>query len=77
MVETGDRLEWDKGVRNADMQGVIQCLFYGLGSDGTVSANKNTLKHLQSKSGVTNIVYINYWGGSYTSPAWNESQSNR
>ncbi len=37
-------LEWDKGVRNADMQGVIQCLFYGLGSDGTVSANKNTLK---------------------------------
>uniref|UniRef100_UPI003AFA0000 2-oxoacid:acceptor oxidoreductase family protein n=6 Tax=Thiolapillus sp. TaxID=2017437 RepID=UPI003AFA0000 len=37
-------LEWDKVVRNADMQGVIQCLFYGLGSDGTVSANKNTLK---------------------------------
>ncbi|WP_457665260.1 pyruvate:ferredoxin (flavodoxin) oxidoreductase [Thiolapillus sp.] len=37
-------LEWDHNVRNADMQGVIQCLFYGLGSDGTVSANKNTLK---------------------------------
>ncbi|HID44815.1 MAG TPA: pyruvate:ferredoxin (flavodoxin) oxidoreductase [Chromatiaceae bacterium] len=37
-------LEWDKRARNADMQGVIQCLFYGLGSDGTVSANKNTLK---------------------------------
>ena len=37
-------LEWDRNVRNADMQGVIQCLFYGLGSDGTVSANKNTLK---------------------------------
>ncbi|WP_419582073.1 hypothetical protein, partial [Thiolapillus sp.] len=31
----------------------------------------DTLKHLQSKSGVTNILYINYWGGSYTSPAWN------
>ncbi|WP_456404503.1 pyruvate:ferredoxin (flavodoxin) oxidoreductase [Thiolapillus sp.] len=37
-------LEWDNSARNADMQGVIQCLFYGLGSDGTVSANKNTLK---------------------------------
>jgi pyruvate-ferredoxin/flavodoxin oxidoreductase len=37
-------LEWDSSARNADMQGVIQCLFYGLGSDGTVSANKNTLK---------------------------------
>lgn len=37
-------LEWDKNVRNADMRGVIQCLFYGLGADGTVSANKNTLK---------------------------------
>jgi len=37
-------LEWDPGVRNREMEGVIQCLFYGLGSDGTVSANKNTLK---------------------------------
>jgi pyruvate-ferredoxin/flavodoxin oxidoreductase len=37
-------LEWDDSARNADMQGIIQCLFYGLGSDGTVSANKNTLK---------------------------------
>ena len=39
-------LEWDPGVRNRDMEGVVQCLFYGLGSDGTVSANKNTLKIL-------------------------------
>ncbi|BAO43740.1 pyruvate:ferredoxin (flavodoxin) oxidoreductase [Thiolapillus brandeum] len=37
-------LEWDHQARNKDLQGVIQCLFYGLGSDGTVSANKNTLK---------------------------------
>ncbi|WP_456374611.1 pyruvate:ferredoxin (flavodoxin) oxidoreductase [Thiolapillus sp.] len=37
-------LEWDHKARNRDMEGVIQCLFYGLGSDGTVSANKNTLK---------------------------------
>ncbi len=39
-------LEWDNTARNRDMEGVIQCLFYGLGSDGTVSANKNTLKIL-------------------------------
>ena len=37
-------LEWDTSIRTAAMQGVKQYLFYGLGSDGTVSANKNTLK---------------------------------
>ena len=39
-------LEWQANARNRDMEGVVQCLFYGLGSDGTVSANKNTLKIL-------------------------------
>ena len=39
-------LEWDPNARNQDLDGVMQCLFYGLGSDGTVSANKNTLKIL-------------------------------
>ncbi|RTZ72480.1 MAG: pyruvate:ferredoxin (flavodoxin) oxidoreductase, partial [Gammaproteobacteria bacterium] len=39
-------LEWQADARNRDMEGVVQCLFYGLGSDGTVSANKNTLKIL-------------------------------
>lgn len=37
-------LDWDKAAKNKDMDGVMQCLFYGLGSDGTVSANKNTIK---------------------------------
>ncbi|MEE9493587.1 MAG: pyruvate:ferredoxin (flavodoxin) oxidoreductase [Gammaproteobacteria bacterium] len=37
-------LEWDEHLRNDAMQEVKQCLFYGLGSDGTVSANKNTIK---------------------------------
>ena len=37
-------LDWDKTAKNKDMDGVMQCLFYGLGSDGTVSANKNTIK---------------------------------
>ncbi len=37
-------LDWDRHARNRALDGVNQCLFYGLGSDGTVSANKNTLK---------------------------------
>ena len=37
-------LDWDPTARNRALEGVNQCLFYGLGSDGTVSANKNTLK---------------------------------
>ncbi|HID45819.1 MAG TPA: hypothetical protein EYP34_08705 [Chromatiaceae bacterium] len=34
-----------------------------------------TLKHLQSKPGVANILYINYWGGSYTGTAWNNGNT--
>ncbi len=37
-------LEWDESAQNSATRQMIQCLFYGLGSDGTVSANKNTLK---------------------------------
>ena len=37
-------LKWDKKLRTDALQDVKQYLFYGLGSDGTVSANKNTLK---------------------------------
>jgi pyruvate-ferredoxin/flavodoxin oxidoreductase len=31
-------------IANSRLEGSHQCLFYGLGSDGTVSANKNTVK---------------------------------
>ncbi len=37
-------LEWDENIRIDSNRGVTQCLFYGLGSDGTVSANKNSIK---------------------------------
>lgn len=37
-------LAWDTRFRNAHEGKVVQCLFYGLGSDGTVSANKNSIK---------------------------------
>ncbi|AUM12179.1 pyruvate:ferredoxin (flavodoxin) oxidoreductase [Ketobacter alkanivorans] len=37
-------LPWDEGKGVNANQDTIECLFYGLGSDGTVSANKNSIK---------------------------------
>ncbi len=37
-------LKWDKNFRTSANVEAFQALFYGLGSDGTVSANKNTIK---------------------------------
>ncbi|ESS72526.1 pyruvate-flavodoxin oxidoreductase NifJ [Methyloglobulus morosus KoM1] len=37
-------LEWDPSYRTDAHDGTFQAMFYGLGSDGTVSANKNTIK---------------------------------
>ena len=37
-------LEWDPGFRTDAHAGTVQAVFYGLGSDGTVSANKNSIK---------------------------------
>ncbi|MDP1997732.1 MAG: pyruvate:ferredoxin (flavodoxin) oxidoreductase, partial [Gallionella sp.] len=41
---THTSLKWDADFRNDASIGVNRCLFYGLGSDGTVGANKNTIK---------------------------------
>ncbi len=41
---THTSLKWDAGFRNDASRGVNRCVFYGLGSDGTVGANKNTIK---------------------------------
>ncbi|TXT26767.1 MAG: pyruvate:ferredoxin (flavodoxin) oxidoreductase homodimeric, partial [Gallionellaceae bacterium] len=41
---THSSLKWDENFRNDSSQGVNSCMFYGLGSDGTVGANKNTIK---------------------------------
>jgi len=41
---THTSLKWDANFRNDAGRGVNRCLFYGLGSDGTVGANKNTIK---------------------------------
>ncbi|GAB62271.1 MAG: pyruvate:ferredoxin (flavodoxin) oxidoreductase [Candidatus Jettenia sp.] len=40
---TGTSLEYDESF-SIEGSGVFRALFYGLGSDGTVSANKNTIK---------------------------------
>jgi pyruvate-ferredoxin/flavodoxin oxidoreductase len=37
-------LEWDAAFTPDAAQGITRCVFYGLGSDGTVSANKNSIK---------------------------------
>ena len=37
-------LDWDESFRTDASQSGTHCLFYGLGSDGTVSANKNSIK---------------------------------
>jgi pyruvate-ferredoxin/flavodoxin oxidoreductase len=37
-------LEWDDNFQTAATKNQTQCVFYGLGSDGTVSANKNSIK---------------------------------
>jgi pyruvate-ferredoxin/flavodoxin oxidoreductase len=41
---SGSSLLWDTHFRTDAGKGVMHCMFYGLGSDGTVGANKNTIK---------------------------------
>jgi pyruvate-ferredoxin/flavodoxin oxidoreductase len=41
---TNSSLDWDPGFRPAAAMGVTACVFFGLGADGTVSANKNSIK---------------------------------
>jgi pyruvate-ferredoxin/flavodoxin oxidoreductase len=41
---SGLSLDWDADFRSDAQQHNFQALFYGLGSDGTVSANKNSIK---------------------------------
>ncbi|MCP3671764.1 MAG: pyruvate:ferredoxin (flavodoxin) oxidoreductase [Gammaproteobacteria bacterium] len=41
---THSNLDWDDSYTTIDAEKVTQCMFYGLGADGTVSANKNSIK---------------------------------
>ncbi len=41
---THSSIDWDPSFMTIDTDKVTQCVFYGLGADGTVSANKNSIK---------------------------------
>ncbi|MDT8376977.1 MAG: pyruvate:ferredoxin (flavodoxin) oxidoreductase [Mariprofundaceae bacterium] len=41
---THSSLDWDAAFRIDTTANITRCMFYGLGSDGTVSANKNSIK---------------------------------
>ncbi|MCG6966327.1 MAG: pyruvate:ferredoxin (flavodoxin) oxidoreductase [Chromatiaceae bacterium] len=53
-------LDWDQGFTPDAAQGVTRCLFYGLGSDGTVSANKNSIKIIGESTELQVQGYFQY-----------------
>ncbi len=52
-------LDWDPTFR-PDVPGVTACVFYGLGSDGTVSANKNSIKIIAEETPNFGQGYFQY-----------------
>ena len=53
-------LDWDDGFQPASAEGVTRCVFYGLGSDGTVSANKNSIKIIGDETDLHVQGYFQY-----------------
>ncbi|MEJ2406936.1 MAG: 2-oxoacid:acceptor oxidoreductase family protein, partial [Candidatus Thiodiazotropha sp.] len=53
-------LDWDPAFRPAATQGVTACIFYGLGADGTVSANKNSIKIIGEQTDNYGQGYFQY-----------------
>ena len=47
---THTSLEWNDSFKPVAAKKVTRCVFYGLGSDGTVSANKNSIKIIGSQT---------------------------
>ncbi len=45
---------------HANLTGVTECLFYGLGSDGTIGANKNTIKIIGEQTDLYAQAYFAY-----------------
>lgn len=52
-------LDWDPAWQ-VELPGVTQALFFGLGSDGTVGANKNTIKIISEETGNHAQAYFVY-----------------
>ncbi len=57
---THTSLEWDADFRTDAGNGVSRCMFYGLGSDGTVGANKNTIKIMGEETELYGQGYFVY-----------------
>jgi len=53
-------LDWDPSFRPDAGQGVTACVFFGLGSDGTVSANKNSIKIIAEETANFGQGYFQY-----------------
>ncbi len=53
-------LDWDPAFRPDAAQGITRCVFYGLGSDGTVSANKNSIKIIGEDTALHVQGYFQY-----------------
>ncbi len=57
---THTSLDWDPAFRPDAAAGVTACVFYGLGSDGTVSANKNSIKIIAEETPNFGQGYFQY-----------------
>jgi len=53
-------LPWDPTFKPDATAGVTECVFYGLGSDGTVSANKNSIKIISEETPNFGQGYFEY-----------------
>jgi pyruvate-ferredoxin/flavodoxin oxidoreductase len=53
-------IDWDPAFRPAASRGVTACVFYGLGADGTVSANKNSIKIIGEQTDNHGQGYFQY-----------------
>jgi pyruvate-ferredoxin/flavodoxin oxidoreductase len=53
-------LPWDSSFKPDAAEGVTECVFYGLGSDGTVSANKNSIKIISEETPNYGQGYFEY-----------------
>ncbi|WP_295543592.1 pyruvate:ferredoxin (flavodoxin) oxidoreductase [uncultured Thiohalocapsa sp.] len=53
-------LAWDPTFKPEATEGVTECVFYGLGSDGTVSANKNSIKIISEETPNFGQGYFEY-----------------
>ncbi len=56
---TGNNLDYSEKV-DASPEGCIRCMFYGLGSDGTVGANKNSIKIIGDHTDMYAQGYFHY-----------------